>query len=328
MDKELVYKIGEYLSKVRTIEEVKRDFDLNEIEVMAIVNILRDSGCNIVCDMKDKNLFIVNLKENNLGVDYRHTVTLEKGENFKTMVISDTRLGSKYQQLSILNELYLIANKEGISTILHCGNISEGIYSSKSKYSESVFKNDTELQAQYIIKNYPYIEGIQTLFITGNQDDTHLKAHGINIGRMISNEREDMTYLGHYSAIIRINESLTMLRHPTDKIPYTVSYKQQQFINSMRSEDKVDVLLNGHYLQAERLPYRDVFEFSIPSVCATTPFMQDNSLNNNVGAFILEYEFDNNKKLKNIVWSIIPYYVTKDDDYLKAASLHLKKKGN
>lgn len=325
MEKKLIQKMGEYLKKVRTMTEIKRDFNLSEIEVMTIVHLLRKDGVNIVCDMKDSNLHIVNMKENNLDVSSSEKIIVPKGQNFKVLVISDTRLCSKYQQLSIVNELYRIASSEGIDTVLHCGDISEGIYSSKNKYSDTVFRNDTNLQAEYIIENYPYVEGIRTLFITGNQDDTHLKTNGINIGRLISEGRRDMKFLGNYGAVIKINESKTMLRHPTGKIPYTVSYKQQQFMNSIRSEDKVDVLLNGHYLQAQRLPYRDMYEFSIPSLVATTPYMSDNSLNNNVGAFILEYVFDDKGKIKNIIWSLIPYYVTNDEDYKKAAPLRLKK---
>ena len=325
MEKDMLKKMSEYLTKVRTIDEIKKDFDISEIEVMTIVHALRNNGFNIVCDMKDSNLHIVNMKENNLDVSTSQTIVVPKGKTFKVLVISDTRLCSKYQQLSILNELYRIADREGIDTVFHCGDISEGIYSSKNKYSDTVFRNDTNLQAEYIIENYPLVEGVKTLFITGNQDDTHLKTNGVNIGRLISEGRSDMIFLGNYGAVIKINASKTMLRHPTDKIPYTVSYKQQQFMNSIRSEDKVDVLLNGHYLQAERLPYRDMYEFSIPSLVATTPFMSDNSLNNNVGAFILEYGFDEKGNIKNIIWSLLPYYVTNDDDYKKTAPLRLKK---
>lgn len=327
MEDEMISRISEYLKKERTMNEITKTFEISEIAVMTLVNKLRESGLNVVTVKKDKNIHIINMGELNLTNREEHTIELDGKDSFKVLVISDTRLCSKYQQLSILNEVYLKAYNNGVRTVFHCGDISEGLYSAKNKYADTVFKNDTMLQAQYIEENYPRIEGMQTLFITGNQDDTHLKTNGISIGRLIGESREDMLFLGNNQAIVNIAASKTMLRHPTDKIPYTVSYKQQQFMNSIRSENKVDVLLNGHYLQAERLPFRDIFEFSIPSLVATTPFMTDNSLNNNVGAFILEYHFDPKGNIDKIHWQFNPYYKTDETDYLKARPLVLKHKG-
>ena len=122
---------------------------------------------------------------------------------FKFIVISDTRIGSKSQQLSILNDIYQKASEMGINNVIHCGNLTEGLYSSTSEYSDSTFLDDSQIQIDYIAKNYPKYDSIKTYFITGPKDQIHLKKNNLNIGRRISKARPDLIYLGQNSCNIK-----------------------------------------------------------------------------------------------------------------------------
>jgi hypothetical protein len=178
-------------------------------------------------------------------------------------------------------------------------------------------------QANYIINNYPYVEGINTYFITGDQDKTHMKKKGSDIGKKIASEREDMIYLGANRCTISIKNLKILMQHRKSKIPYTVSYKPQFYISSIRSEDKVDILLHGHWLQAEKMPFRGVEEFSVPGLVATTPKMKDEGIQNTTGAWILNIHLTPKGGLEKIEPEFIPFYVTDKNDYMKAKVLKL-----
>ena len=45
-------------------------------------------------------------------------------------------------------------NIEGYNNIIHCGNLTEGLYPVTSKYDETTFLKDTLKQVDYIVKNY------------------------------------------------------------------------------------------------------------------------------------------------------------------------------
>ena len=119
---------------------------------------------------------------------------------FKFIAIADTRLGSKSQQLSILNDIYLKGHEMGYDNVFLCGNISAGLYPITDVYAETNFINDTQEQIDYIVDHFPYIEGMKTYFITGKRDNKHLKTNKISIGKRISQERDDMIFLGEVTS--------------------------------------------------------------------------------------------------------------------------------
>jgi predicted phosphodiesterase len=318
-----IEEFKEFIKKERTVAQLQKEFDMSEYEIMGHIYNLKKAGVNIIDVKKDDAISIINLGDRKLNNDNSYNFDIGNLSNVKIAVISDTRLCSKFQQLSILNDVYLKAQEDDIHHVLHCGDISEGLYTSKSQYYDSIFEYDTFQQANYIVNNYPSIEGINTYFITGNQDNTHIKKNGVDIGKIISSEREDLIYLGTNRCTLGIKNLNILMQHPNSKIAYTVSYKPQQFISSMRSEDKADILLHGHWLQAEKMPFRGVEEFSVPGLVATTPRMKDEGIQNTTGAWFLNIYFTPKGELDKVVPKFIPYYVTDKNDYLKAKVLKL-----
>ena len=88
------------------------EFEIDEIQVMTLVNKLRENGNNVVIDSKNGILYIHNLCQRNVDFQKDYSIPLEDPSSFKVLVISDTRLCSKYEQLSYLNSLYSLAAKE------------------------------------------------------------------------------------------------------------------------------------------------------------------------------------------------------------------------
>lgn len=310
-------KFKEYTRKERPVNDVCAKFGLSILEFEYLVFKLKQSGINIIVSDYGEDATVLNLDERNLNGDNIYTLDNDSKE-FNALIISDTRLGSKYQQLSRLNFAYLEAQRQGIDKVIHCGDLTEGLYNLKSPFYQSLFLDTTDSQVDYVIDHYPYIEGIKTYFITGDQDATHTKRNGVDIGKLIANERDDMIYLGNMRCLLNINKMKVLVQHlkvgAFDRAK-TISYKPQEAIYSMRSEEKVDIILDGHILASEQLTERNMRELAVPSIVATTPRIRNSAIPHNVGFIILRTTLSKDGKLKDFSATFSPFYQTDKDDY-------------
>ena len=64
--------------------------------------------------------------------------------------------------------------KDGIKYVFVLGNLVEGPYVGKDlmEFGKSLNFNDAKMQADHLIEYFPKVEGIKTLFITGETDHT------------------------------------------------------------------------------------------------------------------------------------------------------------
>lgn len=321
--KEMLERIKELTKKEISLSDISQNLKINEYEVLALIRELRQIGINIVTQQRDDGIYMYNHGEKELVDDNSYQFFTDEDHEFKFVAISDTRFGSKSQQLSILNDIYLKAHSLGFDNVILCGNITEGLYPLNHIYSETNFLDDTLRQVDYITNNFPAIEGMKTYFITGAKDEKHLQSHKINIGKRIELARSDMVYLGNGSCNVMIDKARMFVFNPKLVKTYTVSYRPQQQIDSFRSEDKPDILLYGGLLQMEKFTYRNVACISVPSVCATTREMSDKRHSNTVGAWYITVTTDKYGNFKSIKAIDSVYYKTNKDDYLKPKVLRL-----
>lgn len=321
-----IKEFKEFIRKEKNVSDVCAKFDISILEFGCIVSRLKTKGINIIVTGKGDETTVLNLDERNLGGDNIYTIDIGDETEFKALLLSDTRIGSIYEQPSRLNETYYNAFTDGYNKAILLGDITEGLYSKRNKYFSSLYLPTTEEQVERVINYYPYIEGMTTYFITGDQDLTHTTKNGVDIGRLISERREDMIYLGQMSCVININKMKILANHlkvgAFDRAK-TVSYKQQEYMYSMRSEDKADIILNGHLLVDEQLDEREMTEISVPSLVATTPRIKSNGVTHNVGSTLLNCSFTKYGKLEKVNAIVSPYYQTDQDDYLRAKVLKM-----
>ena len=319
-------RILDLLDHEKSLTQLCTNLELNKFEILGLVNKIRESGQNIVVKRLDDDIYLINHGEREMRETNSFNISTDESHEFKFVAFSDCRLGSKSEQLTILNDIYKKANEMGYDNTILCGNISAGLYPITDIYAETNFIDDTNAQVDYIIKNYPLVEGMKTYFITGKVDDTHLKKNKINIGKRISQLRDDMIYLGENSCDINIdNTRMQVLCSKLGKT-YTVSYRTQQQVDSYRSEDKPDILLHGGLLQMEKFTDRSVKTISVPSVVATTKEMNDKRYSNTIGAWFVTIKTNKKGQLESVRAINCPYYVTKKDDYHTAKPLKLVKK--
>lgn len=199
-----------YLKQDRNIDFLIKSLELEEIEILGYIEKLRNKGHEI---SNTNGLYKLS---KNMG-STNHKYSLYEGELTKVKfgVVSDTHFGSKQQQETLLNLAYEDFEKNNIITVLHCGDISDGL-SHRPEHKYEVFALGADEQAEYIIQNYPKKESIKTYFILGNHDGWHFKNGGVDIGKVISNSREDMIYLGSQQATVVLNNCKVRLFHPLD----------------------------------------------------------------------------------------------------------------
>lgn len=325
-------------------EDLCKSYNISKDDIFILIHELKKRGNNVVTmnttaykdsfeeAEKVQVTLIRNFGHEKLIDDLSFEIE-DNDENTKIMLISDIRFGSIYQQTTILNDLYLKAKQMGVKYVFLTGDVVEGIYNgAKSIYNTTLHKNGYEDQADFVASCFPRVEGITTYFITGEHDLSFLKLREkIDIGTLIANKREDMIYLGPRRRKIKFvssdkkGEVSLYLQHAKGNVPYTISYKPQQKISSMRNEDKTDILVTSHFAACDSFLRRGVRSYQVPTVVATTDEMKDATtpVYNTVGGWIVNLQKDKKGNLKNTTQIWIPYYKTITDDYKTAKTLYL-----
>ncbi len=321
--KETIDKLLELIKKEKKIAEVSSALGLNDFEVLGLVHDLKDSGINIIVKQYDDGFHLLNQGDVIDQDVSTYSFESDDANEFKFVAISDVRLGSKSQQLAILNDIYRKAQEMGIHNVIVCGNISAGL---KPMTDDSNFVQDSQAQVDYIVANYPRYEGITTYFISGKLDDKHITKNNINLGMRVAQQRPDMVYLGEDICDISIDRVKMQVMSAKLAKTYTSSYRTQQTLDAYRSEDKPDVLLYGGLLQMEKYTYRDVKCISVPSVVATDQEMKTKRYANTVGAWYVTVKTNEKGLLESVSAIDSPYYVTNKQDF-KGTSLNVSTTG-
>jgi UDP-2,3-diacylglucosamine pyrophosphatase LpxH len=236
-------------------------------------------------------------------------------ETIKFAIIGDTQIGSKYTQLTYLNDFYNLCEKEGIHTVYHTGDLTEGL-KMRVGHEYELYTVSADDMRDDVIKNYPKKPGIVTYFISGNHDASIYKQVGYDIGQAIANARPDMKYLGRDCAIVNLTPRCTLeLRHPWDGTAYALSYKVQKMVEAMESDSKPNILAVGHYHKAEYLFYRNVHVLQTGCFQGQTPFTRGKGISVHIGGWIVSVRVDKKGTIQGFAPEFVPFYNSIKDDW-------------
>ena len=180
-EKEIVEKFLNFIEKEKSLSQISEEMQMSSLDVMGLVSYIKSCGVNIAIKNGYNDIFMLNMGDVEFHEKNTYNFLTDENNEFKFIAIADTRLGSKSQQLSILNDIYQKGYEMDFTNVILCGNISAGLYSLTDIYAETNFVDDTIGQIDYIVRNYPRIKGMKTYFITGKTDDKHLKQEKINM---------------------------------------------------------------------------------------------------------------------------------------------------
>lgn len=298
------------LQKEQQLKQLTEAVRCTERMVLAAIEDLREQGIQIVeIDGKYKICKDIVPQENRATEDWQGNRIIRFG------VVSDTHLCSKWQQLTHLNTMYDIFEREGIEIVYHAGDITEGV-NMRRGHEYEVFKHGTDEQQQYVIDNYPKRPGIVTKFITGNHDHSGIKAAGHDIGYPISRARPDMIYLGMSNAKIELTPNCTLeLNHALDGNAYALSYAIQKRIDAMSGGEKPSILIDGHHHKMIYLFYRNIHAFEAATFQAQTAWMRGKRLPAHIGGWIIEVHVDDEGAIQRCTNTFFPFYKAIEDDY-------------
>lgn len=290
--------------------DLTRRLSASERVVQAMIDDLIDQGyCIDTHDGVYKLAKSVPYQENRYADDWTGETIIRFG------VVSDTHLGSLWQQLIHLNRFYDLLQREGITTVYHPGDITEGV-NMRQGHEYEVFVHGCDAQAQYVIDKYPIRTGIVTKFITGNHDHSGIKHAGHDIGPMIARSRSDMEYLGRATAKILITPKCTLqLNHPLDGSAYALSYAPQKTIDALMGGTKPNILLNGHHHKAFYLFYRNIHTLESGTFQAQTPWMSGKRMAAMMGGWIVEAHVDDDGTITRFRPEFVPIYEAIDNDH-------------
>ena len=215
--------------------------------------------------------------------------------------VGDSHLGSKYERLDCLNDLYDRFAACGVDRVFHTGNWVDGFRVKLN--DQDVHIANQEGQLEYLAENYPQRDGIVTYAVTGDDHEGWWAQDGINIGKraehtMRDHGRTDWVDLGFMEAHIELvnantGESAIMaVVHPGGGSAYADSYSVQKIIESLDGGEKPAIALYGHYHKLMFGEYRNVWWVQTGCTQDQTPFARKKKLRYSVGGAIVRAEQD------------------------------------
>lgn len=243
---------------------------------------------------------------------------LSAGGKLKVGIVSDTHIGSKYQQITALRDFYAYADSQGVQAFLHAGDMLEGIHQAHRDAAYEQYVHGVDAQIDAVVAQYPRSQNGPTYFVDGNHDDWAFQQVGTTSGRWIASLREDLLYMGYHSAFLTLNDQIRFLLQHGSRGggTYAKSYKIQRLIEQLSETERVetDIALFGHWHQDLYLGhYMGTFTFMLPCFKAQDRFLRSLGRNPTIGGLLLEIEFTRDREVWNLTQTWRTYEPTLDD---------------
>jgi hypothetical protein len=238
-----------------------------------------------------------------------------EGRTVRFGLTADNHLGSKYERMDVLNALFDIWAKEGITKVYQLGNMIDG----EARFNKfDLLVHGVEGQVNYFVENWPKRKGIVTEFITGDDHEGwYVQREGLNIGKLIEDRakeagRNDLVYLGHMEHDIVFQgekqKSVMRLIHAGGGSAYATSYSVQKIVESYQGGEKPSILLVGHYHKAEYGYPREVHVLQAGTTKDQDPFMRKLKIQAHVGGWIVEFVVTKAGTISRFKIEWIPFY--------------------
>jgi hypothetical protein len=239
-----------------------------------------------------------------------------EGRDYKFGALGDTHLYSKYERLDVLNTLYDVYEREGITEVYHTGNALDGEF----RFNKYDLQGPSGIgpQVEYFVKNYPQREGITTHYITGDDHEGWwINREAVNIGKLIedtatSNGRQDLKFIGHVETDVILQaangKAVMKIMHPGGGSAYATSYTAQKIVESFQGGEKPQILLIGHYHKLEFGYPREVYVIQTGCTQDQTPFMRKLKIQAHVGGTIIKFHQTPTGEINRFQVEFIPFY--------------------
>ena len=237
---------------------------------------------------------------------------------YKFGIISDTHLGSRYERLDVVYDLFDRFKEEGVDRVFHAGNYIDGMRKNINMWD--VHTHSIDGQVDYLVNNWPNY-GIPTYAVSGDDHEGWwVQDNGLDIGhfteqRMRESGRDDWHNLGYmeaYVPMVNANSGAkgrALIMHPGGGSAYAISHKPQKIVESLPSGTKPDIMVLGHYHKMSLIPIRAITTIQAGCTQDQSPFMRKKNIEPYVGGWIIEAEQDpETGRILRVKPEMITYY--------------------
>jgi hypothetical protein len=216
---------------------------------------------------------------------------------------SDNHLGSKYERLDVLNDIYDKFERWQVDRVFNCGNWIDGYKVGLNEHDVHI--HHMEGQLRYLVREYPQRAGIKTYAVTGeDHEGWWARGHGIDIGKRAEQDmrdagRDDWVNLGFMEAHVRFvnyntgKEAIGAFVHPGGGTAYALSYSVQKIIEALEGGEKPAFAAYGHYHKMWVGNIRNVWVCQVPCTQDQTVFTRNKIKQEvHVGALGIQLEQD------------------------------------
>jgi predicted phosphodiesterase len=225
--------------------------------------------------------------------------SIDGSEWIRFGLVSDTHLACKECRLDSLHAQYDLFKREGLTTVLHAGNIVDGYVPHIN--GGSAIETSIDGQAQFVVDNYPSRKGITTNFITGDDHEGWWQKEGFNFGAYLEHvaqtaNRSDLHYIGHIESDVEVQVKgakrsvIIKVQHPGGGSTYARSYTGQKQVEAFQGGEKPAILVQGHYHVSNYMNDRNVHVIGMPGFQDQTIFARKKRLRMEIGGAILEFK--------------------------------------
>jgi predicted phosphodiesterase len=230
------------------------------------------------------------------------------GDELIIGVMSDTHIGSKYTDLSHIDEAFQAFDDAGVHFITHSGDVFEGVSGRPGHvYELTEIGYHAQLEkGREIFKSPP----APIYFIDGNHDRWFIQSAGAMIVEELCRGNKDLTYLGHDEGNIILDPYGVKVRlwHGEDGSSRGHSYRVQCIIESLTGGDKPHVFIAGHTHKAFYVFERHIHCVSAGAIQSQSKWMRSKRLPSHTGFWIIRMTV-NEKGVGRFSSEWFPFYV-------------------
>ncbi|MBP5684791.1 MAG: metallophosphoesterase family protein [Bacilli bacterium] len=326
-DDDLAKSILRDLRRKTSYSSLLTKYGIDEIKLEGILQLLELDGYEF-SEIENDNGRTIS-KKNTHNSERILKPLMSELEHIRFCVVSDTHMGNKLDQRTLLNRVYQEAYDRGIDTVIHCGDITDGDYRNRRPaHPYELYAQGATEQIDNVVYNYPYVKDITTYLTSGNHDRTHMMNGGYNICKGIAERRSDIIFLGGDEAIVYLGKARVpiLIKHPDDGSSKAFSYKLQEAINNLDESNEAKVIIMGHYHKSYFMYYGERYVIMAPCLVDQSDFMKGKSLKNVVGALFIDLYVNKRGDIEYFNYDELRF-TDKDiikNDYLQAKRLVIK----
>lgn len=224
---------------------------------------------------------------------------VDNSERYSIAVISDTHFGSNYQALTPLKRFAALCQERGIETLLHGGDICEGLMFRRGAVHERFLHGIDDI-TEYCVANLP--DGFNIKAISGNHDDSlGRRAEGFDLGFAIERQRPDFEYFpvnGNINDVCVVDGGIKVqLLHGMGSCGKNRTMRtQNKSVELLGMNVAADIVCLGHCHISSYVPnYFGMHVFGLGSFQSYTPFLSMKGMVPDVCGLIISYDVCNKK---------------------------------